>query len=288
MFKYDLFGIALIFFLFDGEHGLTLLILYVYWALILFWLVLVRVLEKILQLLLAVDGHTVLLNSRLRPYWEVGSLICVWHALMIHSWEYLLLGWTKFFPSNRLCLHWWFCFPWVESWSETTFLHHFTLDDLQPLLLPLLVELITVLKVAWVWHLYVLDHSLLIDCSHHLLGHFWDLGFEGTWLLNTGFLCRWKFLLLFHLGVVPIDARLYEIISSYLRDKLLAVFVDNRFMWVVLYRIPLIIFPPDIIHLLLLFHQHILIPFMQRPRVRNLHFLPLLFLSLGNFLPERC
>lgn len=257
-----------------------------YWALILFWFVLVRVLEQILQLLLAVDGNTVLLNWRLWADWEVGSLICVWHALMIHSWVNLLLGRAKFFPSNRLCLHWWFCFPWVESWCETTFFHHLTLDDLQPLLLPLLVELIAVLKVAGVWHLHVLDHSLLTDCSHHLLRHFWDLGFERTWLLDSGFLRRWKFLLLFDLGVVPIDARLYEIISTYPRDKLLAIFVDNRFMWVVFYRIPLIIFPLDIIHLLLLLHQNILIPFMQRARVRNLHLLPLLFLSLGQFLPE--
>ena len=154
------------------------------------------------------------------------------------------------------------------------------------MLLPLLVELIAVLKIAWVWHLHVLDHSLLTDCSHHLLWHFWYLGFKWTWLLDPGFLCRWKFLLLFHLGVVPIDARLYEIISAYLRDKLFAIFVDNRLMWVVFNRIPLIIFPLDIIHLLLFLHQHILIPFMQRARVRNIYFLPLLFLSLRQFLPE--
>lgn len=173
---------------------------------------------------------------------------------MIHSCGYLLLHRAKFFPSNRLCLHRRFRFPRVESRGETTFLHHLTLDNLQPLLLPLLIKLLPILKITSIWHLYILDDSLLTNCSHHLLGHFWDLGFEGARLLETGFLFGGKFLLLFDLWVVPINAWLYEIISTYLRDKLLAIFVNNRLMWVVLDRIPLIVFSLDVLHLLLLFH----------------------------------
>ena len=133
-----------------------------------------------------------------------------------------------------------------------------------------------------------MNHTFLADLPHHLFWHFRDLGFEWAWLLYKSLSLRWSFLLLLHLAAIPVRGRLYHILSTYLGDKLLAVFVDYRLMWVVFFLFTRVHVFLDQVNLFLFFHEYVFISLMQRARVRDLNFFPLLLLGLGQLVAERC
>ena len=213
---------------------------------------------------------------------------------MIHRIYYMLgflwlvLRWSvKLLFLHRLHwlgLHGGLCLLRQYDGLEAAPLHHLTLDNLQSVLFPLLVELISIFKLLWIWHLYVLNHTFLTDLPHHLFGHSGYLGFERADFFEASLLLLGALLLLLRLRVVPVNSRLVELLigSASLIYYQLTIFVNYGLVWVLLFLILLVFLISFLqIDLFLLFHQDILIALMEWARVSDLNLLSqLLFCGL--------
>jgi hypothetical protein len=100
---------------------------------------------------------------------------------------------------------------------ETALFHHLTLKYLQPLVLPLLEELRSVLKVISMHDLYVLYDTFLSDILHHFFRILVNLGFESTNFAH--FLSKYLSLILLtlELSLIPIRGVLDELLVIGLR-----------------------------------------------------------------------
>jgi len=181
-------------FLLNVEYLLWHLFMYMYRTLVfsrLVRLLLIWPLKKCVHLVLAVDCHAVLFIL-FGHDWEVGG--CDWSiAKMIHCVmcvQILVIVTPPFRPltlfpyscPDRLSLHRWLCIHTQYRWLEAEVLHHFTLNLLESLIFPILVEFCSILKVGWVNDLCVLNDSFFPYLTHQFLRVLGDLGPESAQL----------------------------------------------------------------------------------------------------------
>ena len=168
------------------------------------WVILSRfvwlVIKQIVYLVLTVEGE-ILLN--VRAYREVGCCILLLLKVsaitffMIHGIRLLLfrfiliimvliliLTLTNFSRFHWLGLHWGLALLRIDWGLEAATLHHFTLDLLKPDVLAILVELRSVLEIARIYHLNILNDSVLTNLFHKLLRFLVYLRLKRTYLLQ--------------------------------------------------------------------------------------------------------